>query len=88
VTAERCPQAIARQLMALGRGHGVPRLERARAQLPLVAGTQPLAAHSEEVTHDGVHREEALGLCPDLKPRMARSRCRVGWWEAAARVFA
>ena len=32
-----------------------------------MAGAQPLAAHGEEVAHEGVHRDEPLGLWSRLE---------------------
>jgi hypothetical protein len=55
-------QPIALHSLALGRDHGVSRLERACAQLSLVHGSEPMPTDGEEIPHGAVHHQEALGL--------------------------
>ena len=68
--------------MGLGCGHRAPHRERSGAE-------QPMSADSKQVLHNAVDMQEALGAwLVNRKPRICRSRWRVGWWEASARLFA
>ena len=58
---------------SLGRCHGVPQDERARAQKSLMAGAKPMSSNGEQVANDVVDREEPLGVCQDNAYRL-RSR--------------
>ena len=53
-----------------------------------MAGAKPMSSNGEEVPNDVVHREEPRACASDLKRRMYRSRCRVGWWETSAWLLA
>jgi hypothetical protein len=67
---------------------GVPGVERTPTQQPLLGGTQLMSSDVNRFRTTSWTARKRCACAADLKRRMWRSRCRVGWWETSTRLLA